>query len=79
MSSEEEAIWEEKQARDYYASHRSAKIARWGIAFGVLVIVTGFVISGEYSRLVSDLGYGLMALGVVIVVVSARFTALLRS
>jgi hypothetical protein len=79
MSSEEKVIWEEKQVREYYATHRSARIARWGLLLGLLVIVGGFVVSGAYSRLVSDLGYGLMALGVVIFIISANFTSFLRS
>lgn len=79
MSAKDRSVWEAKRDREYYATHRSARFARWGVVVGLVISVVGFFVSTAYSRAVSDLGNGLMVLGVTIAFTSMLFTATARS
>lgn len=79
MSSVERERWEAKHDRDYYATHRSARLARWGIILGLVICAVGFGVSMAYSRGVADLGNVLMVLGMVFAIIALFFTATVRS
>jgi hypothetical protein len=77
---EEEAWFRQCKHEDeleYYATHRSAKLARWGVALGVLIAIVGFVRTFSFSGATDDAGYGLMIFGVLFTIVSIRFAAML--
>ena len=78
MSTEERSEWLAQRAREHYATHRSARLARWGILLGLMICVAGFFVSMAYSRAVSDLGYGLELLGIAVAVIALFFTATVR-
>ena len=79
MSDEERSEWQAQRAREYYATHKSARVARWRILLGLLIVVVGFFVSMSYARVVSDLGYGLEVLGIAVAVIALFFNATVRS
>jgi len=64
--------------RKYYTTHKSARVARWTAALGLVIAVAGFLVSASYSRVTADLGNALMILGVLVTVVSVSFFAMMR-
>ena len=71
--------WQEREEyvnqreRDYYESHRSARIARWTAIAGGVVMVVGFFVSMSLSRTVADIGNATMAVGLVAALIAIFF------
>jgi hypothetical protein len=77
---EEEAWFRQCKREDeleYYATHRSAKLARWGVALGVVIVIVGVFLTFSFSGATDDAGYGVMIFGVLFTIVAMRFTATL--
>jgi hypothetical protein len=79
MTDKEREQADSARARAFYATHRSARVARWAVVIGLLMMPTGFVVSLSLTHSVALLGYWLMGLGLLVMLVGLRFTALLRS
>ncbi len=62
-----------QRERDYYATHKSARVARWMAIFGLLIAIVGFFVSFSLSRVIADFGNGLMVLGVLVACISVYF------
>lgn len=73
MSSDERDEMHSKYAREYYATHKSARVARWVTVLGLLLAIFGFWLSFSLSALKSDAGYCIMIGGIVIAFLSFYF------
>ncbi len=78
-TSEERAEIASRRAHAYYVTHRSARVARWGILSGLLTIAAGFLVSMSLNGVEAHLGDGIMVLGIAVAIVAAMATATARS
>lgn len=76
---QEEEDWKQQCIREYYDTHRSARLARWGVALGVVIVIVGFFLTFTFSGATVHAGYGVMVFGVLFVIISMRYTAMLAS
>jgi uncharacterized membrane protein YkgB len=79
MSEREREKWETQRDRKYYATHKSARIARRSVFIGLLIAVVGFIVSLSLTRVRADIGNGLMCAGIAMALIAIFFTATVRS
>ena len=79
MSMDERNEWEHQRQREYYETHRSARLARWGFPVGMTVAIVGTSLADSFSRVTADLGNSVVVLGGLIIVVSFFLTSMMRS
>jgi len=78
MTEKERDQWEKERQREYFATHRSARVARWTSWLGAVIAVAGFIVSLSLSRIQTYIGYAMMILGAIIVLISVQFVSFLN-
>ena len=73
MSENERDKWITERERIYYATHKSARIARKAAILGVIEIIVGWYLTFSVNNVRVGVGWGLIVLGVLVIIVSVYF------
>ncbi len=66
MNEDEKLEWRKKKQREYYKTHKSARIARWAEIIALVTVFLGLRLTFSFSQTTVDIGYTIMVAGIVV-------------
>ena len=73
MTDRERNEWISRKQREYYKTHKSARISRLVAILGLITTVLGFRLTFSFSQTNVDIGYVLMVMGALIASITVYF------